>query len=129
MTSSVNSVTGISIHKDVINRMIFYATYGLINDGSGWVRDRSLNSYDLNVTTASTAATASALAQAEEENLFNVTASGFDSWSKNTDWHFVSNVTLGVLMSILVAISILGNILVITAIWTDKSLRKVFFPP
>ena len=63
------------------------------------------------------------ISEMEKENPFNVTT---DSWSPDkTDWQFVTNVTLGVLMSLLVAASILGNILVITAIWTDKTLRKV----
>lgn len=37
----------------------------------------------------------------------------------------VVNVTMGITLSLLVTISILGNMLVITAIWTDKTLRKV----
>ena len=36
-----------------------------------------------------------------------------------------TKVSFGVLLSLVVTTSILGNILVITAIWTDKSLRKV----
>ena len=36
-----------------------------------------------------------------------------------------TKVSLGVLLSMVVTVSILGNILVITAIWTDKTLRKV----
>jgi hypothetical protein len=37
------------------------------------------------------------------------------------------NITLGTLLSLLIATSILGNILVCIAIWTDKNLRKVLF--
>ena len=36
-----------------------------------------------------------------------------------------TKVSMGVLLSMVVTVSILGNILVITAIWTDKTLRKV----
>lgn len=36
-----------------------------------------------------------------------------------------TKVSFGVLLSLVVTTSILGNILVITAIWTDKSLRKL----
>ena len=35
------------------------------------------------------------------------------------------NIGLGMFLSLLVAVSILGNILVCAAIWTDKNLRKV----
>ena len=35
------------------------------------------------------------------------------------------NIGLGIFLSLLVAVSILGNILVCAAIWTDKNLRKV----
>jgi len=44
---------------------------------------------------------------------------------QGTEFGVYTKVSLGVLLSLVVTISILGNILVITAIWTDKSLRKL----